>query len=293
MSKFSVVSLPVSTSILTQIERSKTHIVGNCKYCGGTGYSGIEKNDYGLSRKIRCKKCTPKLESASDLLSCGIPYRFAMDLDDFHDSLDHNDRRFIDGVLSMFKKNPNQDFNLCLSSPYKGVGKTGTAIILFKKMMDIVKEHDPLLYELPFTFVSVGYLTRKFYQMISFADDPKLKAFMDSVFMNQFLLMDGLGDHFSKSGVAGDEQYVTNKLEELIRYRQGNGLTTIATSNYNLYYTDSHGEIINDIEGKQPSLLTKYGERFVGLWINGNCRWYDWKTTEGIRGMSNAIEWPE
>ena len=115
---------------------------------------------------------------------------------------------------------------------------------------------------------------------------------MDSVMMNPILVIDGLGDHFTKPGVKGDEQYITNRMEEVFRYRQEQGLSVYCTSNYPLFVQNEKGEIvgsggIGENDGTR-TILDKYGERFCGLWQRPDCVWYQWKTKNPIRNIENV-----
>lgn len=276
--------LPMSTTIQNISNKYFEKVVLKCPNCSGTGFAGFEFDRDGLKIKKPCKECQPVFKKYLEWIACGIPELY-LDIDNYSKHLDKKDLAFIKAILADIKKNPMKMQMICFSSEMKGVGKTGTMVVLIKEVLKILQEFYGDFDVMPVSWVSAAFYLKKiikgFDKYMSEDEKKEHKAFMDSIAMNPVLVMDGLADHHVKQIINDEDQFFASKMEELFRYRQESNLMTFCTSNYRLY-------LINEANQKHAgklnqTVLARYGERFTGLWDHSGSFWYNWKTTRSIR----------
>jgi hypothetical protein len=284
--------LPMNDMMKTNIEKVVQDTKGKCKTCGGSGISTSFTNEYNLKTDKPCQDCTPLMKQKALHIMSGLPYGF-LNIDKIHKNINKDDKKFLQLTVEEFQEAPLDFLMVSLFSEFKGVGKTGSSAYLLKEFMKILTNVDPELETSPITWISTNTYVDMIFQGLNISrksDEQQLyyEQFMQSVFKNQILFIDGLGDHFLKKNDNSDENFIAGKIESLIRYRQDNNLPIIATSNYPLYYKTTEGKSRTDFDGEKPTLLQKYGERVIGLWLRGDSFWYNWKTEMPIRGLCHT-----
>ena len=292
----SIYPMPMSTTMKNSITDIKDFYRNKCKTCDGTGYEGTFTNEFGLQSKITCGDCGKKIEYLTTFILSGVPKTY-VHIDSVSKKLYDEDKKFMKDLIADIKDAPEQMRFICLASTSKGVGKTGTMVYVVKEHYKALKQIYPDMELSPITWITASFLVKNLYKDIEknkmkAEEKEAYKAFMDSVMMNPILVIDGLGDHFIKPGVKGDEQYITNRMEEVFRYRQEQGLSIYCTSNYPLFHFNEQGYAeggggIGANDGT-PTILDKYGERFCGLWQRHDCVWYKWETMNPIRAIESA-----